>query len=71
MSHTIYAAKFELNMYSYDGKVSHIYFNDGNVSRIDGASDTIILCLHVLIARRILLILDMLIIFSEYRCLKR
>ena len=32
---------------------------------------TIILCLHVLIARRILLILDMLIIFSEYRCLKR
>jgi hypothetical protein len=28
------------------------------------------LCLHVLIARRILLILDMLIIFSEYRCLK-
>jgi hypothetical protein len=24
--------------------------------------------LHVLIARRILLILDMLIIFSEYRC---
>ena len=39
MSHTIYAAKFELNMYSYDGKVSHNYFNDGNVSRIDGASD--------------------------------
>jgi hypothetical protein len=31
---------------------------------------TIILCLHVLIARRILLILDMLIISSEYRCLK-
>ena len=29
---------------------------------------TIILCLHVLIARRILLILDMLIIFSEYKC---
>jgi len=27
--------------------------------------------LHVLIARRILLILDMLIIFCEYRCLKR
>jgi hypothetical protein len=27
--------------------------------------------LHVLIARRILSILDMLIIFSEYRCLKR
>jgi hypothetical protein len=40
------------------------------VSRIDGASVTIILCLHVLIARRILLIFDMLIIFSEYRCLK-
>jgi hypothetical protein len=33
-------------------------------------SVTIILCLHVLIARRILLILDMLIISSEYRCLK-
>jgi hypothetical protein len=42
----------------------------GKVSRIDGSSVTIILCLHVLIARRILLILDMLIIFSEYRCLK-
>jgi len=58
-------------MYFYDGKVSHIYFYDGKVSRIDGASVTIILCLHVLIARRILLILDMLIIFSEYKCLKR
>ena len=44
---------------------------DGKVSRIDGASVTIILCLHVLTARRILLILDMLIIFSEYRCLER
>ena len=44
-----------------------MYFYDGKVSRIDGASVTIILCLHVLIARRILLILDMLIIFSEYR----
>ena len=31
----------------------------------------VILPLRVLIARRILLILDMLIIFSEYRCLKR
>jgi hypothetical protein len=41
------------------------------MSCIDGASVTIILCLHVLIARRILLILDILIIFSEYRCLKR
>jgi hypothetical protein len=41
------------------------------VSRIDGASITIIVCLHVLVARRILLILDMLISFSEYRCLKR
>ena len=58
-------------MYFYDRKVSYIYFYDGKVSRIDGASVTIILCLHVLIARRILLILDMLIIFSEYRCLKR
>jgi hypothetical protein len=40
-------------MYFYEGKVSHIYFYDGNVSRIDGASVTIILCLHVLIASRI------------------
>jgi hypothetical protein len=32
---------------------------------MDGASVTIILCLHVLIARRISLILDMLIIFSD------
>jgi hypothetical protein len=53
-------------MYFYDGKVSHIYFYDRKVSHIDGASATIILCLHVLIARRILLILDMLIIFIEH-----
>jgi hypothetical protein len=46
-------------------------FYDAKVSRIDGAFVTIILCLHVLIARRMLLILDMLIIVSEYRCLKR
>jgi hypothetical protein len=52
-------------MYFYDGIVSHIYIYDGKVSRIDEASVTIILCLYVLIARRILLILDMLIIFSE------
>ena len=75
MSHTFYAAKFEQtiipNMYFYDGKVSHMYIYDWKVSRIDEASITIILCLHVLIACRMLLILDMLIIFSEYRCLKR
>jgi hypothetical protein len=35
-----------------------MYFYDGIVSRINGASVTIILCLHVLIAHRILLILD-------------
>ena len=58
-------------MYFYDRKVSHIKIYDGNVSRIDEASVTIILCLHILIARRILLILDMLIIFSEFKCLKR
>jgi hypothetical protein len=58
-------------MYFYDGKVSHIYFYDGKVSGIDGASVTIILCLHVLIVHHLLLILDMLIIFSEYICLKR
>ena len=52
----------------YDAKVSHIYIYDRKVSRIDAASVTIILCLHVLIAHHILLILDMLIIFSEYRC---
>ena len=43
-----------------------MYFYDGKVSRIDGTSVTILLCLHVLIVHRILLILDMLIIFSEY-----
>ena len=48
-----------------------MYFYDGIVSHINGASVTIILCLHVLIAHDILLILDMLIIFSIYRCLKR
>jgi hypothetical protein len=36
-------------MYFYDGIVSHIYIYDGKVSRIDGATVTIILCLHVLI----------------------
>jgi hypothetical protein len=58
-------------MYFYDGKVSYMYFYDGKVSRINGASVAMILCLHVLIAHRILLILDIFIIFSEYRCLKR
>jgi hypothetical protein len=56
-----------INTYFYDGKVSHICFYDGNVSRIDGASATILPCLHVLVARRMLLILDMLIVFSENR----
>jgi hypothetical protein len=45
-----------------------MYFYDGKVSCIDGASVTIILCLHVLIAHRILFVVAMLIIFSEYRC---
>ena len=58
-------------MYFYDGKVSHMYYYDGKVSGIDGASVTIILCLYVVITRRILLILDKVIIFSEYRCLER
>jgi hypothetical protein len=48
------------------GKSVTYTFFDEKVSHIDGASVTIILCLHVLIARRILLIFDMLIIFSEY-----
>jgi hypothetical protein len=38
-------------MYFYDGKVGHMYFYDRKVSRIDEASVTKILCLHVLIAR--------------------
>ena len=41
------------HIYIYDGKVSHIYIYDGKVSIIDGASVTIILCLHVLIAHHI------------------
>jgi len=60
-----YAAQLEQTIstcsYFYDGIVSHIYIYDRKVSRIDRASVTIILCLHVLIARGILLILDMLI----------
>ena len=40
----------------------NMYFYDGKVSRIDGASTTILPCLHVLVA-----ILDMLIVFSENR----
>ena len=51
-----------------DNNLINMYFYDGG---IDGASVTMILCLHVLIACRILLVLDMLIVFSEYRCLKR
>jgi hypothetical protein len=35
-----------INMYFYNGKVSHIYFYDGKVSSIDGASVTVILRLH-------------------------
>jgi hypothetical protein len=75
MSHTNYAAKLEQTIIHQHVLVrresqSHILY-DEKISCIDGASVTIILCLHVLIARRILLILDMLIIFSEYRCLKR
>jgi len=57
MSHTIYAAKFKHtiihNMYFDDEKVSHTYIYHGKVSCIDGAAVTIILGLHVLIARRI------------------
>ena len=40
----------------------------GKVSRIDGSSVTIILCLHVLITCRILLMLAMWIIVNEYKC---
>ena len=50
--------------------VCHIYIYDEKVSRIDGASVAIILCLRVLIVRRILLILDTLVIFSDYGCYK-
>ena len=74
MSHTMYAAKFEQTIIHQHVPlrriVSHIYIYDGKVSRIDGASVAIILCLCVLIVRRILLILDMLIIFSDCGCYK-
>ena len=60
MSHTTYAAKFEQMIIH-----QHVLLRPESQS-IDGASVTIILCLHVFITRRILLILDMLIIFSEY-----
>jgi len=73
MSHTICAAKFEqtiIHQHVLLRPESQFDIYDGKVSRIEEASVTIILCLHVLIARRILLILDILIIFSEYRCLK-
>ena len=40
MSHTIYAAKFEQTISQQQ------YFYDGNASRIDRASVTIILCLY-------------------------
>ena len=70
MLHTIYAAQFEQTiihqhvLLRWDSQSLYIY--GGKFSR----NDTIILCLHVLIGRRILLILDMLIIFIEYRCKK-
>ena len=68
MSHTKYAAKLDQTITHQhvlvDGKVSHIYLYDGKVSRIDGAPVTVILCVHVSIARRILLMLDMLINFQ-------
>ena len=64
MSHTIYAATFEQTITH-----QHVFLRRRKVSLIDGVSVTIILCLHVLIAH--LLILDTLIIFSEYKCLKR
>ena len=35
-----------------------MYFYDGKVSLIDGASVTIILCLHILIAHRIFINLE-------------
>ena len=46
----------------------NMYFYDGKVRRIDGSSVTIILCVHVLITRRILLMLAMWIIVNEYKC---
>ena len=83
MSHTIYAAKFEQTLIHQHVHLrresqsrillrresqSHILLRRVSQSyTIDGASVTIILCLHVLIAHCILFILDMFIIFSEYR----
>ena len=70
MSHTIYGAKFNQTIIHQRvllrrDSQSHIILTTGK------SVVTIILCLHVLIARHILLILDMLIIFSKHRCLKR
>jgi hypothetical protein len=74
MSHTIYAATFEqrtIHQHVLLRRESQSHIHLRRESRIDGASAIIILCLHVLISRRMLLILDMLINFGEYRCLKR
>jgi hypothetical protein len=64
MSHTIRAEDNSSTCTFTTGKSVTYTFTTGK-------SVTIIVCLHVLIARRILLILDMWIIFSEYRCLTR
>jgi len=61
MSHTIYAAKFEQTIIHQHVLLrresqSRIFFNTGRLvpnSDIDGASETIIVCMHVLLARRI------------------
>ena len=75
MSQTIYAAKFEQliirqHVLLRQGK-SVIYFYDGESQSYWWSIRNNNIMFYVLIARRILLILDMLIIFSEHRCLKR
>ena len=68
MSHTIYAAKFEQTITHQHillqrGSQSHVFLGR-KVSRINGAPVTVILCWHVLIVRRILLILA--IFYGDY-----
>jgi len=75
MSHTIYAAKFEQTITH-----QHVFLRRESQSHVLLRRESQSYCWSIrnnnivfacLIARRILLILDMLIIFSEYICLKR
>ena len=71
MSHIIYSTNFEQTITH-----QHILLRRESQSHVllgresQSSTVTIILSLHVLIARCTLLIFAMLIIFGEYRCLK-